>query len=425
MINSKLLINRSIILNLHPLYIRCRANAIRRLVFPATVVVVASSLLAACTGFLSTAGPSRKAIGEPQTQVNAAAFEIVDVNDAVTRQQLALRAQELFSETLATTAASRRVVGPGDVLEVWIWEAPPAVLFTEAPSSALSASATAGTSPAAASMTSRAATLPEQVVDDQGAISVPFVGRIGAGGKTLAQISSDIAARLHGKAHLPQVIVRLSRTNYATATVVGEVNSSVRAQLLPGNDRLLDALAAAGGVRSPVNKTMIQVTRGSSVHTMALETVIRDPNQNVALQPGDVVTALFQPFSFTVLGASGKNEEIPLEARGISLAQALGRAGGLASERSNARGVFIFRLETVTAIGSTNSTVVPTPDGRVPVIYRIDLSDPRSFFVMQSFPVADKDVLYVSDAPVVGLQKFLNVLVQAIYPFAARKQLGL
>ena len=35
------------------------------------------------------------------------------------------------------------------------------------------------------------------------------------------------------------------------------------------------------------------------------------------LQPGDVVTSLFQPLSFTVLGATGKNEELNFEAQGI------------------------------------------------------------------------------------------------------------
>ena len=63
----------------------------------------------------------------------------------------------------------------------------------------------------------------------------------------------------------------------------------------------------------------LQVTRGNQVKAMALDTIIRDPKQNIVLQPGDVITALFQPLSFTVLGATGKNEEINFEAHRESI----------------------------------------------------------------------------------------------------------
>jgi polysaccharide export outer membrane protein len=55
----------------------------------------------------------------------------------------------------------------------------------------------------------------------------------------------------------------------------------------------------------------------------------------------------------------------------------------------------------------------------VPVIYRLDLRDPRSLFVSQSFPVNDKDVLYVANAPAAELQKFLNLVFSVIYPLTA------
>src|SRR5256885_4765322 len=112
--------------------------------------------------------------------------------------------------------------------------------------------------------------------------------------------------------------------------------------LTPRGERLLDAIAAAGGVRDPVNKISLQITRGSQVHTLPLDTVIQSPSENVTLAPGDVVTALFQSQSFTVLGATPANNEITFEARGISLAQAIGRAGGLQDSRADAKGIFIF-----------------------------------------------------------------------------------
>ena len=65
-----------------------------------------------------------------------------------------------------------------------------------------------------------------------------------------------------------------------------------------------------------------------------------------------------------------------------------------------------------------------TPTERlVPVVYRVDLKDPRSLFWIQNFPIKDKDVLYVSNAPASELQKFLNLLFTFAYPVLTGVQL--
>jgi polysaccharide export outer membrane protein len=240
----------------------------------------------------------------------------------------------------------------------------------------------------------------------------------------LQQIESEIASGLRGKANQPQVLVRRTHNFSANATVVGDVTTSTRVPLVPGNDRLLDALAAAGGVREPVTKMTIQVTRKTAVYSLPLETIIRHPDENVTLLPGDVVTALFQPYSFTALGATGKNDEINFETQGISLAQALARSGGLIDSRSNPKGVFIFRLTPQSALDWPHQPVSTTLDNMVPVVFRVDLTDPSSFFLIQSFPIENRDVLYVSNAPVTEMQKFLNLLFTVAYPVLAAKQVG-
>jgi polysaccharide export outer membrane protein len=139
-----------------------------------------------------------------------------------------------------------------------------------------------------------------------------------------------------------------------------------------------------------------------------------------------VITALFQPLSFTALGASGKNDEINFETQGISLAQALARSGGLIDSRSNPTGVFVFRLEKKSEApsGPGPDAATTTAQSLVPVVYRVDLKDPRSLFWIQSFPMRDKDVLYVSNAPVAELQKFLNLIFTLAYPVLTGVQSG-
>ena len=381
-------------------------------------LALSAILLAGCSTFFSSIGPSGKDIQHAADGRSLPPVQVVDVNEDVTQRLTAQRSRHLFSEVLSNRPDQLQPIGAGDFLAVTIWEATPATLF-----------GSAQINPTGMSTPSLPTTLPEQPVDGEGCITVPFAGRIPAAGKTLPEISAEIKQRLAKKANQPEVLVLLTRNLSSTVTVVGEVTTSTRVPLTAAHERLLDALAVAAGVKQPIAKTTIQITRGANVYALPLETIIQDPTQNVSLQSGDVITALFQPLSFTALGASGKNDEINFETQGISLAQALARSGGLIDSRSNPSGVFVFRLEpkgTQVASGSADSQPAPmtTAQGLVPVVYRVDLKDPRSLFWIQSFPMRDRDVLYVSNAPAAELQKFLNLIFTLAYPVLTGVQSG-
>jgi len=383
--------------------IACSFSSIARM-----LTFILAGMVSGCGIFpswLSSSGPNYAQVDKAPAAQQISGIRIVDVNDDVARRLILSRKQSLFSEIFVTSSPALYVIGAGDVVEVSIWEAPPAALFGGAAIETRSSAAT-----------TRVTTLPEQMVNSDGKINIPFAGQVTAAGRSTLQIETEIEQRLKGKANQPQVLVRVIRNNTSNVTVVGEVSSSTRMPLTARGERLLDALAAAGGVRQPVSKMTLQITRGSQVQALPLDTIIRDPNQNIVLQPGDVITSLFQPLSFTVLGATGKNEEVNFEAQGISLAQALARAGGLQDARADAQGVFIFRFESADALDPAGQAPATTPEGKIPVIYRVDLKNPATFFVAQSFPIENRDVLYVSNAPAAELQKFLNIVVSVIYP---------
>jgi polysaccharide export outer membrane protein len=58
------------------------------------------------------------------------------------------------------------------------------------------------------------------------------------------------------------------------------------------------------------------------------------------------------------------------------------------------------------------------------VVYRVDLTDPVSFLVAQSFPMRNRDVIYVANAPSAELQKFLNILTASIFSVQGLSNLG-
>lgn len=372
----------------------------------ATILPVA--LLAGCTGsmdWLAGSGPRADQVEEATADPQVSGIQIVEMTDTVARRLAVSRRQTLFSETLGTTGHRKATgLGPGDVIEVSVWEAPPGMLFGGG-----------NTSPLAGPSTANIATFPAQMVNPQGTIGLPFVGQVQVAGKSAQEIEAEVVRRLQGKANQPQALVRVTQNTTANVTVIGEVTNSARVPLTAKGERLLDALAASGGLRNALDKTTLQITRGSQVAALPLQTIVQDPQQNIELQPGDVIAVLNQPVSFTVLGATGKNEEINFETKGISLAQALARAGGLNDNRAKASGAFIFRFEEASAL-DWPTPPLKTPDGKVAVIYRANLRDPATFFAAQSFPMQNKDILYVSNSTSAELQKFLNLVVSAIYP---------
>jgi polysaccharide biosynthesis/export protein len=375
-----------------------------------TSKAIAIALALPSCSLMSSTGPTSGAVNRLHgNELANADIRIIDVTNDVARRVIASKSSILFSQSLGDGHVAGSIVGLGDVLDIAIWEAPPATLFGTVGGDSRTT--------AASTTIARGASLPEQMVDIDGRITIPFVGPVRAAGRTPQAIANEVSSRLAGKAHDPQVIVRLVQNAATNVTIIGDVANSTRMPLTTKGERLLDALAMAGGVKQPVGKITIQITRQNRVAALPLETVIRDPRQNIRLQADDVITVLFQPYSFTALGATGANAEIPFEGTGLTLAQALGRIGGLQDQRADARGVFIFRLEDPAALGIAPGTSVNmTPEGKIPVVYRIDLKNPATLFAAQTFPIRNQDLLYVSNAPLADAQKFLGIISSTVFP---------
>ncbi len=362
-------------------------------------------------GFFASSGPLYQDVVEQ----GDAKISVLEITEHVTRRLLEVETHATFSETFKTdeSAGFEYRLGAGDVIEVSIWEAPPATLFG---SSALDTRV--------AAVAPRVTTLPEQMVSAEGTVNVPFAGQVMAKGKTLYQVEQDIVQRLKSKANQPQALVRVARNVNSNVTVVGQVQQSQRMSLTPRGERLLDALALAGGANLPINKVAIQLSRKGVSAVMPFQRIIQEPIQNVRLWPGDVVTALYQANSFTALGATGKNDEIAFETVGISLIQALGRAGGAQDQRADARGVFVFRFEDAAVAKELLGDKAIVVEGRVPVVYQMDLRDPKSFLLAQNFAVKNKDVIYLANAKASELQKFLSILTSSVYSISTTLNLS-
>jgi polysaccharide export outer membrane protein len=142
-----------------------------------------------------------------------------------------------------------------------------------------------------------------------------------------------------------------------------------------------------------------------------MEQLILDPTENIYAWPGDIVTLLDEPQTFSVFGATTSNSEVPFGTRKITLAEALAKSGGLVDLRADPRGVFLFRFESSSVVRALQAPVLTTgPNGTSPVVYHLNMKNVNNFFYAQRFPIEDKDVIYVANAPLTELQKVFTLI---------------
>lgn len=286
-------------------------------------------------------------------------------------------------------------LGNGDVVQVSIFEAQAGGLFI--PSDA-------GSRPG------NYITLPQQTIDKSGTVSIPYAGRVPAAGRLKEEVETDIEDRLASRAIEPQVVLSTISSKSSEVAVVGDVNSPQKIVLSPAGDRVLDAISEAGGLSTPNIETNITLQRRGRTATVPYETLLKNPAENIYLAPGDTVSVEHERRTYIALGASGTNDRIDFQDSNLTLGEAMAKAGGLLDSRADPREVVVYRKVDRPILRRLNIDLSRFQDDKIPVIFRANLRDPATLFAVQEFRMADKDVMYVSNAKSVELVKFLDVL---------------
>ena len=352
---------------------------------------------------LPASGPEERDILHSQTKANTLGFHIVDI-DARTTPVLDTELHAPF-DTLADLAGptDADTIGPGDVLTISVFEIGNGLFAGSA--GAGQPGATAGISTSATRET-----LPQIAVDHAGFIDVPYIGRLLAAGHTPGQLQQMIRAGLGGHSQDPQVVVEIVNNIANTVIVGGQVSKPGRIPLTLSHERLLDVIALAGGADHPVQDIVVVVDRHGRTAMARLTTIEHDPLANPAMRPQDRVELLYRPRTYTVFGAT-KVAEMPFDAPRVSLAESIARSGGPSDERADPNAVFLFRYESPDVARALG---VPVTGKLIPIIYHLDLMKTDSYFLAQTVPMRDKDLIYIANARTDQLGKFLG-LISALF----------
>jgi polysaccharide export outer membrane protein len=388
------------------------------------LIIAMGSQLMACT--LPAAAPTSMQLESSISQADFP-FHLVPVDSRVVSILQGFRGAT-FGPNFRSRAryAASNVLRPGDVLSLTVYEAGGSTLFPP-PTSGPSYSVGSGQQPGNNAVSAGNSTIPAQVVEADGTINVPFVGRVKVAGQTPGQVGRIIEQELRGKAVEPQVIVSLVNNATNTATVGGDVNAPRPVTLSLRGERLLDVIAAAGGAKFPAYETYVEVVRGDTTGAALLQTVVRNTGDNIIVRPNDQIFLTRNARTFAVLGASQKVAQYPFETERVSLAEAIARAGGPIDAIGDLGGIYLFRFEpwpiakNILAVANVDIAKDAPPPDFVPILYRVGLQAADGYFYAQSIQMRDKDVVLITNAEATQLQKSL-ALVRGFSGIAADAQ---
>jgi len=366
--------------------------------------IVVAALLPACSVLPGT-GPTSDAVQGNATaglrSTTALPYALVDVSaDTIgfLSQPNLITFQGEFPDK---RPKPQQVAGVGDVLNISIFEAAPGGLFTPAQ--------------AAGARPGNFVDLPPQAVDQKGSIYVPYAGEIPAAARTLPEIQQAIVARLRNRAIEPQVVVSLNQQHSSVVSVLGDVNTPGVLALNSVGERLLALIARAGGPKFEAIESYVTLQRDGKRVRVLLSRVVHDPNENIFIRPNDVIFLTHESPTFTALGALnqnvfGFNSEIAFDVETLTLAQAIGKSGGLNDQQSDPAEVFIYRYEDRRFLEKFGIDTKRFVYDRVPTIYHVNLRDPSGMLLASGFQMRTKDVMYVANAKVVDYYKLLGLI---------------
>jgi polysaccharide export outer membrane protein len=112
-------------------------------------------------------------------------------------------------------------------------------------------------------------------VDQAGYISFPLIGQVTARGRTMPQLSGEIAQKLRqGYVRDPDVTIDVDR--YRSVYIMGEVGQPGQYSYVPGMT-IQNAVAVAGGFSSRANQGTVDVTRKINGQVMTGRVNISNP----------------------------------------------------------------------------------------------------------------------------------------------------
>jgi polysaccharide export outer membrane protein len=288
----------------------------------------------------------------------------------------------LFSE------AAPYVIGPGDVLQITVWDHPELV---ESQGPQLSTPNSRPFDPA-----------PGHLVDQDGDIQFPYIGRLRVASLQPNEVRKKLTDRLAAVFRNPQVTVRVASFRSKQVYVDGEVHTP---GAVPVNDvpmTLYEAVTRAGGFSATADQSRMMLVRGAKSYPINLTAMLasgENPAQ-IVLRNGDLLRVLPRDQNGVyVMGEVNKPmTALPMRDGSLSLSDAISQAGSLNVNTADAAQMYVIR-------GALDAE---------PHVFHLDARSPVAMVLANQFQLQPNDVVYVDGNGLVRLNRVLSLLLPAV-----------
>lgn len=269
-------------------------------------------------------------------------------------------------------------IGPQDVLLVTVWDHPELTL----PLGQFRSDAATGS-----------------VVDEDGYLYYPYVGRVKVGGLTSVAARELLTQKLDSVLQKPQVDLKVVAYRSQKVFISGEVRNPGAYNITDIPFSLSEAINRSGGFLPTADESRVDISRGNRVWTVDFLDLLSRGNliDRVILQDGDSIQVHHRSEApVYVLGEVRNPSPVPSFNGRLTLAQALSEAGGISNLSADARSIYVLRR------GKGDNAVD---------VYHLDGYNPVSLIMADRFQLEPRDVVYVDAGKLVRWNRVVSLLI--------------
>lgn len=315
-----------------------------------------------------------------RTRVNGQDVTLRPLNPETVRAFGARVSDGGFEELLATKFEPYRI-GPQDILMVTVWDHPELTL----PLGQYRTDAATG-----------------MVVDEDGFLFYPYIGRVKLAGLTVPEARDLLTAKLDKVLQRPQVDLKVLLFRSQKVFVSGEVRNPAVYSVTDIPFTLAEAINRAGGFLPTADQSHLVVSRGDRTWSLDFLELMTRGNRigQILLKDGDSVQVHHRDEDpVYLLGELRNPRSVPTYHGRLSLAQALSDAGGINTASAEARSIYVFRR------GKTDNAVD---------VFHLDAYNPVAMVLADRFALQPRDVVYVDAGPLVRWNRVVSLLVPTV-----------